>query len=261
MYALLIIISFISIFPFYDMVSGATNRSTDVIAGRMYPGTYLIANIQEILKETNPIRAFWNSLWNAVVLTVLSLIICSMAGYAFVTYRSKGKDRVMMVLLLSMMVPFAAILIPLFRVFSIMKLLNTTMGFVLPTVSTAFMIFFFRQITMTFPQEIVQAARVDGLSEFGIYLRIYTPIMSPTFAAAAIVVFMNGGNNYLWPLVIMSKQETRTMPLLLTGLTAGYTTNYGILLFAVALCTIPTVVLFFTQQKKFVAGILGSVKS
>ncbi|GHT81313.1 lactose ABC transporter permease [Spirochaetia bacterium] len=260
MYLFLIIVAFVSVFPFYYMISASANRSIEVIGGRMYPGLYLFQNVKQILSLTNPITAFWNSLRNAVVLTLASLFICSMAGYGFVIYRDKAKDRLMTILLLSMMVPFASVMIPLFRMFSQMKLLDTTIGFILPSISTAFLIFFFRQCTMTFPLEVVQAARVDGLGEFGIYARVYVPIMSPTIAAAAIVTFMNGWNNYLWPLIIMKSQGSRTMPLLITGLTAGYTTDYGILMLAVTVCTIPTLVLFFTQQKRFVAGILGSVK-
>jgi lactose/L-arabinose transport system permease protein len=183
-----------------------------------------------------------------------------MAGYGFQIYRDKRKDRLMSILLLSMMVPFASKLVPLYLMFSRAKLLDTTLGFILPFISTAFLIFFFRQSSMSFPMEIVQAARVDGLGEFGIYLRIYVPIMAPTFAAAAIVTFMNNWNNYLWPLIILQKQENRTMPIMLSGLTAGYTTDYGILMLAVTICTLPTLFLFVTQQKRFVAGILGSVK-
>jgi lactose/L-arabinose transport system permease protein len=183
-----------------------------------------------------------------------------MAGYGFQIYRDKYKDRLMSILLLSMMVPFASIMVPLFRMFSQWNLLDTTAGFILPSISTAFLIFFFRQSSVSFPLEIVQAARVDGLGEFNIYLRVYLPVMAPTFAAAAIVTFMNNWNNYLWPLIIMQRQESQTMPLLVTSLTSGYTTDYGILMLAVSICTLPTVILFFTQQKRFVAGILGSVK-
>jgi lactose/L-arabinose transport system permease protein len=183
-----------------------------------------------------------------------------MAGYGFQIYRDKNKDRLMSVLLLSMKVPFASVMIPLFKMFSIMSLLDTTIGFILPSISTAFLISFFRQSSMSFPYEIVQAARVDGMGKFGIYAKIYLPVMAPTLAAAAIVTFMNNWNSYLWPLVIMQSQESRTMPLLITGLTAGYTTDYGMLMLAVSVCTLPTVILFFTQQKRFVAGILGSVK-
>jgi lactose/L-arabinose transport system permease protein len=242
------------------MISAATNRSVDIIRGKMLFGTYFIENVKNLFATVNLERSFFNSLRNTVIGTLLSLFVCSMAGYGFQIYRDKNKDRLMSVLLLSMMVPFASVMIPLFRMFSIMRLLDTTAGFILPSVSTAFLIFFFRQSSMSFPYEIVQSARVDGMGEFGIYVKIYLPVMAPTFAAAAIVTFMNNWNSYLWPLIIMQSQESRTMPLLITGLTAGYTTDYGMLMFAVSVCTLPTVLLFITQQRRFVAGILGSVK-
>jgi lactose/L-arabinose transport system permease protein len=226
----------------------------------MWVGTYFIENVKNLLTTVNVGRSFLNSLRNTLIGTLASLVVCSMAGYGFQIYRDRNKDRLMSVLLLSMMVPFASVMIPLFRMFSIMNLLDTTAGIVLPSVSTAFLIFFFRQSSMSFPFEIVQSARVDGMGEFNIYLKIYLPVMAPTFAAAAIVTFMANWNSYLWPLIIVQSQESRTMPLLITGLTAGYATDYGILMLAVSVCTLPTVILFFTQQKRFVAGVLGAVK-
>jgi lactose/L-arabinose transport system permease protein len=223
-------------------------------------GTYLIENIKTLVATVTLGQIFWNSLRNAIAGTAASLIICSMAGYGFQIYRDKYKDRLIGILLLSMMVPFASVMVPLFRMFSQAHLLNSTIGIILPSLSTAFLIFFFRQSSASFPMEIVQAARVDGVSEFGIYLRIYMPVMAPTLAAAAIVTFMNQWNQYLWPLIILQKQESRTMPLMLTGLTAGYVTDYGILMLAVTICTLPTLFIFVTQQRRFVAGILGSVK-
>lgn len=260
MYIFLIVVCFFSVFPFFWMIMAATNRSVEIIKGKIFFGDYLISNINNLFATVSVGRAFWNSLRNTVIGTVASLFVCSLAGYAFQMYRDRKKDRLMAVLLLSMMVPFASIMVPLFRMFSMARLLDSTAGFVLPAVSTAFLIFFFRQSSVSFPIEIVQAARVDGLGEFSIYLKVYFPIMAPAFAAAAIVTFMNNWNNYLWPLIIMQSQESRTMPLLITSLTSGYTTDYGILMLAVTICTLPTVLLFFTQQKRFVAGILGSVK-
>lgn len=260
MYSFLGVVCLCSVFPFFWMLSAATNRSVDIIKGRVFWGSYLVENVKMLLSTVSLGRVFWNSLRNAVIGTLASLFVCSMAGYGFQIYRDKNKDKLMSVLLLSMMVPFASIMVPLFSMFSQAKLLDTTAGFILPSVSTAFLIFFFRQSSMSFPMEIVQAARVDGLGEFGIYARIYVPVMAPTFAAAAIVTFMSNWNNYLWPLIIMQRQSSQTMPLMITGLTAGYTTDYGILMLAVTICTLPTVILFFTQQKRFVAGILGSVK-
>jgi lactose/L-arabinose transport system permease protein len=260
MYAFLVVVCLFSALPFFWMISGATNKSVDIINGKVLPGVYFIENIKKLFSLVSVGQAFWNSLRNGVIGTLASLFVCSMAGYGFQVYRDKNKDRLMSILLVSMMVPFASVMVPLFKMFSMTNLLNTTLGFILPSVSTAFLIFFFRQSSMSFPYEIVQAARVDGMGEFGIFLRIYVPVMSPTFAAAAIVAFMNNWNSYLWPLIIMQSQDSKTMPLLITSLTSGYTTDYGILMLAVSICTLPTVIIFFTQQRRFVAGVLGSVK-
>ena len=259
-YAFIIIFCLFSVFPFYWMLVGATNQSADVVTGKLTFGTYLFENIKTMIKTLNVGRAFWNSLRTTLIQTVLSIMVCSMAGYGFQIYRDKGKDRLMKILFLSMMIPFATTMVPLFKMFSKIHLLNTTLGFVLPSISTAFLIFFFRQNSMSFPIETIQAARVDGLSEFMIYCRVYLPIMKPTFAAAAIVTFMNGWNNYLWPLIVMQSQKMQTMPLLVTGLTSGYVTDYGLLMLCVTIMTLPTVLIFFTQQKRFVEGIIGSVK-
>ncbi len=257
-YTFIVIVCLFSIFPFYWMLAGATNRSVDVITGKITPGLYLFENIRNIPKGLP--RAFWNSIRTSAIQTILSILVCSMAGYGFQIYRDKAKSRLMNILLLSMMIPLATTMVPLFKMFSKVHLLNSTMGFVLPGVSTAFLIFFFRQNSVAFPIETIQAARVDGLNELQIYLRVYIPIMAPTFAAAAIVTFMTSWNNYMWPLIVMQNQKMQTMPLLVSGLTAGYVTDYGLLMLCVSIMTIPTVVLFFSQQKKFIEGVTGSVK-
>ena len=259
-YTFIVIVCLFSIFPFYWMLAGATNRSVDVITGKITLGTNLFGNIKTMMSSVKLPRAFWNSIRTSAIQTILSIIVCSMAGYGFQIYRDKAKTRLMNILLLSMMIPFATTMVPLFKLFSRFHLLNSTMGFVLPGVSTAFLIFFFRQNSVSFPIETIQAARVDGLNEFQIYLRVYVPIMAPTFAAAAIVTFMTAWNNYMWPLIVMQNQKMQTMPLLVSGLTAGYVTDYGLLRLCVSIMTIPTVVLFFSQQKKFIEGVTGSVK-
>jgi lactose/L-arabinose transport system permease protein len=259
-FVFLVVVGFVSVFPFYWMVSGATNKSVEIVRGRMIPGFNLIENMKVLLATIPILSGIANSLRNAVIGTLGSLFICSMAGYGFQIYRSKAKDRVMSILLLSMMIPFAAVMVPLFRLTSALKLLNTTAGIVLPGLSTAFLIFFFRQCSQSFPMEIVQAARVDGVGEFGIYARVYFPIMAPTFAAAGIVSFMGAWNNYLWPLIVLQRESSRTLPILIAQLTQGYVVDYGLLTLAITVTTIPTMLIFITQQRRFVEGILGSVK-
>jgi len=259
-YFILVIIGFISAFPFYFFVVAATNPSVEVVRGRLFFGNYLFNNFGNLIK-TIPIGVgFINSVRNAIIGTLGSLFICSMAGYGFQIYRNKGKDRLMSVLLISMMIPFAAIMVPLFRLTASFKLINTTAGIILPGLASVFFIFFFRQCAQTFPMEIVQSARVDGLGEFGIFIRIFMPVMSPAYAAAAIVAFMGGWNNYLWPLIILQRETAKTLPILITQLSSSYVTDYGVQLLAITISVIPTLIIFITQQRRFVEGILGSVK-
>lgn len=242
------------------MVMAATNKSVDVIKGKLTPGLYLSQNFDKLLGNTQLVRAMLNSFKNALLLTILSLLICSLAGYGFEIYHTKGKDNLMSIILLAMMVPFVATLIPLFELCSKLGLLNTAMGFVLPTISTPFLIMLFRQSARSFPHDIIEAARIDGLNEFQIFYKMFFPTMRSTYAAAMTITFMNAWNNYLWPKVIMTKQESQTMPMLVADLISGYVTDYGELMLAVLLCTLPTVIIFFFLQKSFAEGITGAVK-
>ena len=181
-YLFLGLLAFISVFPFVWMVLGMTNQTFDIVAGKIMIGDQLVINLG-------------NSAVIAVITTVFALLFSSMAGYAFEIYRTKTKDRIFNILLLSMMVPFAALMIPLYRMFS--QLSGTPIGIntfavvILPSVCTAFLIFFFRQNIKAFPKELVEAARIDGLNELSIFFRVYMPTAKNTYAAAAIITFMN----------------------------------------------------------------------
>ena len=259
-YAFLIIFAFFSIFPLLYMVVAATNKSIDVIRGKMLPGTYLIENYKALVGQTKLWSSMVNSFKYAILLTLLSLVICSLAGYGFEIYHDRGKDALMSVILLAMMVPFVATMIPLFGMMAKFGLLNSVAGFMLPTISTPFLIMLFRQSARSFPHDIIEAARIDGLGEFQIFFRMFFPTMRSTYAAAMTITFMNAWNNYLWPKVIMNDPDAQTMPMLVANLTAGYVTDYGMLILAVLFCTLPTVVIFFCLQKSFAEGITGAVK-
>lgn len=259
-YVFLTVVSLFSIFPLYWMVISATNTSVDVTRGAILPGTALIANIKSLWASQNVVSAMTNSFKYAIILTFISLLVCSLAGYGFEIFHDKGKDTVMSILLLAMMVPFAATMIPLFQMFSEAKLLNCTLGFILPTISTPFLIMLFRQSARSFPHDIIEAARIDGLNEFKIFYKMFFPTMRSTYAAALTITFMNAWNSYLWPKVIMTNNDSITMPMLIANLKAGYVTDYGMLMVGVLLCTIPTVIIFFMLQKSFAEGITGAVK-
>ena len=205
-------------------------------------------------------RAFGNSLFYSCILSLLSLVVCSIAGYGFEIYHDRVKDGLMSVLLLAMMVPFAATLFPLFKLFTGMHLQSTWIAYVLPTISTPFLIMLFRQSARSFPMEIIEAARIDGLSELRIFFTIFIPTMRSTYAAAMTVTFMNAWNNYLWPKVIMMSDKSQTMPMLVANLSVGYSIDYGVLMLGVLICSLPTGILFLILQKSFANGIVGAVK-
>lgn len=259
-YVFLTVVALLSVFPLYWMAVSATNSSAAVLGGTLLPGTKLVENYKNLAANQNVWGAMKNSFVYAVSQTLLSLVICSLAGYGFEIFHTKGKDRLMSVLLMAMMVPFAATMIPLFQMFSQMKLLNTALGFVLPSISTPFLIMMFRQSARSFPHDIIEAARIDGLGELCIFARMFFPTMRSTYAAAMTIVFMNAWNNYLWPKVIMQTNDSITMPMLTANLIAGYVTDYGMLMLAVLLSTLPTIIIFFLLQKSFAEGIAGSVK-
>jgi lactose/L-arabinose transport system permease protein len=259
-YIFLIIVSLLSIFPLYYMACSATNKSVDISRGRLIPGTYLIENFKALISNQNLGRALWNSFRNAAVLTILCLLVCSIAGYGFEIYHDRGKDAVFAVLLTAMMVPFAAIMIPMFRMFSTLHLVNTMAAFMLPSISTPFMIMMFRQASRSFPTDIIEAARIDGLNEVQIFFRMFVPTMKSTYSAAIIITFMNAWNNYMWPKIILQTNDSITMPMLVANLLGGYQVDYGMLMLGVFICTIPTAIIFFCFQKSFTEGITGSVK-
>ena len=224
-YIILIIASFLSAFPLYYMICGATNSSIDIVRGKLFPGIYLMENYQSLIANQNLGRAMFNSFRNAIVITVIALLICSIAGYGFEIYHDKGKDLLMNILLLAMMLPFVAIMIPLFKMFSSWKLVNTWIALALPSFFTMFL-----------------------------------PIMKSTYGAAMTVTFMNAWNNYLWPTIILQDSNQITMPMLVANLKSGYSVDYGMLMLGVLICTLPTAIIFLCLQKSFANGIAGAVK-
>jgi lactose/L-arabinose transport system permease protein len=206
------------------------------------------------------VRIFWNSAFIAGVGTVLTLAVSSLAGYGFEMFRSRFRERIFAFMLLLLSIPFAALMVPLFVLISSFKLVGTVAAVVLPGIASIFIIFYFRQATKAFPSELRDAARVDGLNEWQIFLYIYLPTMRSTYAAAIIIVFMANWNNYLWPLIMLNKPELKTATLVISALTSSYTPDYGMILFGTILATLPTLVIFFLLQRRFVEGMLGAVK-
>ncbi len=259
-YLLLSVAAFISIFPFYWMIVGATNKTNLIVRGKADFGDNLFANAETFFKLVDVPRVFLNSTEISVVATVLTLLIASTAGYGFEIFRSRVRERIFAFLLLLLSIPFAAIMVPLFALISRIHLVNTLAAVILPGVASIFIIFYFRQATKAFPGELRDAARVDGLKEWQIFLFIYAPVMRSTYAAATIIIFMLNWNNYLWPLIVLQTNENKTVTLVVSVLLSAYVPDYGAVLFATVLATLPTLIIFFVLQRQFVEGLTGGVK-
>ena len=261
-YIFLIICSLISVFPLYWMIAAATNTSLNVARGSIAFGNQLLINFEHLRNAVQ--GTLWSSLGNsflyATVQTIFTLFICSLAGYGFELYHDKHKDRLFGIILLAMMVPAVATMVPLFVLISKVKLLNSVWAFILPGISTPFMIMMFRQNSRNFPPDIMEAARIDGLPEWKIFFKMYMPVQKSIYAAAGVISFMNAWNAYLWPKVVMTDNRAQTMPMFIANITSGYTVDYGMTMLGVLFCSLPTMIIFFILQKQFAEGITGSVK-
>lgn len=259
-YVFLGLMAFLSIFPFLWMIVGATNSTSDIIKGKMSLGESLLINATTFFTQVDALQVFWNSAKITIFATVLTLLISSLAGYGFEVFHSRLREKLYNVMLLTLMIPFAALMIPLFMLMGKFGLINTHIAVVLPSVASAFIIFYFRQSTKAFPHELRDAARVDGLKEWQIFFLIYMPVMRSTYAAAFIIVFMTAWNNYLWPLIVLQSNDTKTITLVISSLGSAYYPDYGAVMVGTVLATIPTLFVFFAMQRQFVEGMLGSVK-
>lgn len=261
-YAFLIGATFVSVFPFYWMIAGSTNTSNDIAAGKLTLGTHFIENWQNLFANYDIVRIMGNSLKVSLITVALSLIVTSLAGFGFEKFRSRRSEIIYSILLLFVMIPFAALVVPLFRMMAGFQLVNTHAAIILPFVSNIFLIFLFRQSFKSFPDEVIDSARMEGAGSYTIFFRVVFPMMKSTFAAAAIYSFMNSWNSFLLPLVVLQTEEQYTITLLISSLTtASYVADYGIQMVAIVIGTIPTLLLFLFMQRQFVAGMTGSIKA
>lgn len=259
-YLFLGVMAFLSIFPFIWMMISATNSSIQIIAGKVTFGDALMTNVTNFFTLVDVPLVFWNSFKVAILATLLTIVVSSLAGYGFEMFKSKWRDRIYTLVLLTLMVPFAALMIPLFMMMARAGLINTHVAIMLPSIASAFIIFYFRQSTKAFPTELRDAAKVDGLKEWQIFLYIYVPVMRSTYAAAFVIVFMTNWNNYLWPLIVLQSNETKTITLVVSSLASAYYPDFGVVMIGTILATLPTLIIFFVLQRQFVQGMLGSVK-
>ncbi len=200
------------------------------------------------------LRNLMNSLIVALTCAVTTVLLSSLAGYGLAKFNFRGKTAVFMAIMSTMMIPFEAIMIPLYLVASKMKMINTIPGLIVPFLVSAFGVFQMRQYLITFPSEYLDAARVDGLGEFRIYSRIVLPNSTPVVATLGILSFRNQWDNLLWPLLCSQAEKMKTVPLYISKFAEEKQTDEGALMACALLASIPMFLLFFSLSKYFLGG-------
>lgn len=262
LYLALIIGAVISLFPFYFSFIAATHKSDDVLSlpPNLLPGGELINNIVH-LASVDFGSAMWNSAGIAIIYTLLGVTVCSMAGYAFAKYKFVLRDTIFFVFLASLMLPAIVTYVPLFKMITSwtwpFTWLGSWLAVILPTVASPFGIFLMRQAMTQIPDELLDAGRIDGAGEMQMFWRLVVPVMRPSMAALAILMFMSQWNNFFWPLVA----QVHTIPVAIGEFSGASIIDYGGIMTATSLAVLPLIVVFLFFQRQFISGALaGAVK-
>ncbi|WP_313185320.1 carbohydrate ABC transporter permease [Lacrimispora sp.] len=204
---------------------------------------------------------FFNSICLTVVTVVSTLLVSSFVGYGFAAYEFKGKKALFVIVLLILSIPLEVVMLPLYKQMSGWKMMDSYAAIILPFVAHASTIFFFRQYLLSIPGSLLEAGRIDGATEYGIFYRLVVPLMKPAFSAMAILNGMNAWNNYLWPLLVIRSSEKYPLTLGLNTLINPYGDNYSLLIVGSVFSVVPIFLLFVTFQKYFIEGMMaGAVK-
>lgn len=263
-YAAMAGISAFMIFPFVWMLVSSFKPFGEIFAGRTFlPEDPTLDNYARLFEGSGALLKVWNSLFIATVYTVIALLLCTLAGYAFAKFRFPGHRTLFGLMLATMTIPFAVVMIPLFIVMrNVFQWIDTPWPLIVPIAANAFGIFFMRQYLTSLPDEMLDAARVDGASELAIFFRIVLPTSMPGLASLGIIFFMARWNDFLWPLAVLRSDEVRTVPLMLIALQGPPgRTAYDLLMAGSVVSVVPMLVLFLVFQRYLVAGVTsGAVK-
>jgi multiple sugar transport system permease protein len=263
LYAVLVLLLLIFLFPLAWAVSSSFKPRGDIFSSTsIIPTPATLANYANLLTA----QPFWSwfgiSLGVAVIATVVSVFVCALAGYAFAKFRFVGKRILFAVMFSSLSVPFAVILIPLFILIVKTHLSNPWFALVVPWVAPAFGIFMMQQyIVQSIPDDIIEAGRLDGNSEFQIFYRIVLPLLRPSLGALAVWSFLQTYNSFLWPLVLVSNSNEYTLPVGLNTLFQAENRSFDLVLAGAVLASVPTVLVFLLLRKQLLEGLAaGAVK-
>jgi len=263
LYAVLIVSSILMIIPFYWSLGTSLKLEQFVFSNppQWLPNPLTWANYIHVLTRIPFLRYFANSVIVATVTTLGHVFFDTLAAYAFAKLTFPGRDRIFFVMLLALMVPFQVNLIPLYKIMATLHWTDTYLALIVPNLTSIFGIFLMRQFMMTIPNELLDAARIDGCSEFGVFRRVVLPLALPGIATLIIFTFMGTWNDFLWPRIVTNSEKLFTLPVGLAGLQMKNTSNVAQIMAGTVLTALPMIIVFLFMQRQFIEGMTaGALK-
>lgn len=259
-YILVILMSIVMILPFIWMISSSLKAESQIFGFpiKFIPEIFYWSNYVKVWTSIPFHLYYLNTLKIAVVTTVLTIITSSLAGYAFAKISFPERDKLFFLYLATMMIPYQVMMIPQFMIMNKLGLVDSHWALIILGAFNPFGVFLFRQFFITIPDELLEAARIDGLSEFGIYRKVILPLSRPAIATLIIFSFMHAWNDFLGPLIYLTSDHLYTIQLGMQHFITTYNTEYALLMAAAVSAVIPTIIVYFLAQDHFIEGIASS---
>lgn len=256
-YLLLAAGAFVMVFPFVWMINASLMTAGEI---QLRPPVWLPAepqfnNYAELPEKIPIARLYFNSLFTSGLIVAGVLLSSSLAGFAFAKYRFPGRELLFYLILATMMIPFFVTLIPVFFIVRQLGWIDTYQGLVVPGLTSAYGIFLMRQFMVTVPDELIDAARIDGASEPRIWWRIVVPLVKPALATLGTFTFIGAWNSFLWPLLVINSRDLMTLPLGINSMKSLYADNTNLLMAGTAVAVLPMLLVFIVLQRYFIQGI------
>lgn len=259
----LVAIAFTTLLPLIWMVMASFMPSGDAssVPPPFFPRKVTLDQYIGLFTRLHLGRSLFNSALLSIVVTFISLVVNSMAGYAFAKYRFRGRAPLFKLLIASMVIPAQVTMLPLFLLLNKLGLINTYFGVIIPGMASIFGIFLIRQFALSIPDSLLEAARMDGAGDFRVYWSVILPLCKPILVTLAIFTFMGTWNDFLWPLIVMTDDSMYTLPVALANLAGEHVQDTELMMAGSVMTVLPVLVVFAAVQKYYLAGIMaGSVK-
>ncbi|HET7232917.1 MAG TPA: carbohydrate ABC transporter permease [Longimicrobium sp.] len=263
LHAALVLGAIAALLPMVWMVSASLmpTGEASTYPPRLFPSTITFAHYGELFTRLDLGRYLLNSTFISLAVTAVSLVINSMAGYAFAKLRFRGREKAFRLLVTGLVIPVQVSMLPLFLLMKQLGLVNTYWGVIIPSLASIFGIFLIRQYAVSVPDELLDAARIDGASELRIYTSIVVPVIRPILATLAIWTFLTTWNDFMWPLIVLSDSRRYTLPVGLASLVGEHVQDTELMMAGSVLTIFPVLLVFLFLQRYYVEGVMqGSVK-